>query len=102
MMDQKKTDVQEIAAEVAVELGMPKVTVNKVVKKFVECVTNHIADGDYLSIKGLVTFYAKEYAEREIVSPATQKKVIVPAHIVTKARVAKCLRSRATENTLKP
>lgn len=101
-MEQNKTDVQKIAAEVAVELDMPKVTVNKVVRKFVECVTNHVAAGDYLSIKGLVTFYAKEYAEREVTSPATQKKVIVPAHMVTRARVAKCLRSRAAENALKP
>lgn len=97
-MEQKKVYATEISAEVAQIMGLPNSGskgVNKIVSKFIETVIKHVEEGDMVTLTGLLTIYQIEAKEREMLSPLTQKKIIIPAHVSTRARIAKSLSTSA-------
>lgn len=97
-MEQKKVYTTELSAEVAQVMGLPyggSKGVSKIVSKFIETVIKHVEDGDLVSLTGLLTIYQIEAKEREIISPLAQKKIIIPAHVSTRAKISKKLSASA-------
>ena len=69
----------ELVAAVAEKAELSKKDSEKLLKAFVDVVTDELIKGEKVQLVGFGTFEAKERGAREGVNPATGEKIYIPA-----------------------
>jgi DNA-binding protein HU-beta len=90
----------ELVAAIAEKAGIRKKDAEAALNAFIDVVTEALAKGDKIEIRGFGTFLMKERAPRVARNPKTGEKVEVPAKIVPAFKPGKDLRE-ATEKEIK-
>lgn len=70
----------EVIAQLADALTMPKAQVKRVVDTLVDTVSKTLVRGEKVQIHGLGTFEVKHRKAREGRNPQTNSKITIPAH----------------------
>lgn len=69
----------EFVAAVAAKAGIPKTEAQKVVKAFIDVVTEALQDGQKVVLTGFGSFEVRQAKERWGVDPRTKEKILIPA-----------------------
>ena len=84
----------EIVEDIAAKTGLTKKEIAEAVDQFLKTVSDALADGKHLEIRGFGTFKVKERKERMARNPRTGDAVPVPARRVPVFKVSKMLKDR--------
>jgi DNA-binding protein HU-beta len=90
----------ELIKAVAEKAGIKKTFAEAAVNAFIEVVTEALAKGDKVEIRGFGTFLMKERAPRVARNPRTGEKVEIPARLSPAFKPGKELKE-ATEKEIK-
>jgi integration host factor subunit alpha len=74
-MTLKKTDIISTLHE---QTGIPKSQCGETLDCLVDLITNSLADGEEIQIRGFGTFKVEEKKERKGRNPATGEEIIIP------------------------
>ncbi len=82
----------ELVAAIAEKTSLSKKDSEKVLKAFVDVVTEQLQNGEKVQMTGFGTFEVSKREEREGKNPSTGEKMVIPAALVPKFRVGKGLK----------
>ncbi len=84
----------ELVAAVSEKAGLPKKVAEAAVNAFIEVVTEALAKGDKVEIRGFGAFLMKERAPRVARNPRTGEKLKVPAKLLPAFKPGKELKEK--------
>ncbi len=87
----------EFVAEIAKRMGMSTREATDIMEGMVAEFTNHLEDGDTVSIQGFGTFSVKKKMERVVVNPATKQRMLVPPRMAIGFKVSPVLKDKIKE-----
>lgn len=85
----RKIDIVERLAE---EKGYTKSAARQVISDLTEMITKFLAEGQDVTLRGFGTFYVKDIAPRESVTPRTFERIVIPGHKSVRFQVGNTLR----------
>lgn len=91
---------QEIIAELAKKVGLPKKTVTAVLDGFLEVVKSNIAKGQKIEIRGFGVFSVRKRNARKSRNPKTGEIINVPAKNYVHFKAGKELQESAAKASL--
>ena len=92
----------ELIHELQTQTKLTEKEAAEVVNLFFETITNALANGDRVEIRGLCSFYVKEYQSYIGRNPKTGQKVEIPAKKLPFFKCGKELSDRVNNNVGKP
>ncbi len=76
----KKLTLPDLVADISTRTGIPKLKVEEFLKEFIAMVSETLADGESVRIKGIGTFKVSEVEARRSVHVATGEKIVIQSH----------------------
>ena len=89
----KTVTKKELVHRIAEKTGTTKVVAKDVIQKFLDAITDELADGNRLEFREFGVFESRERAERLAQNPRTLEKVAVPSKKIVKFKVGRLMRS---------
>jgi len=84
---------KELVSELSTKLGVSQKNAGELLKSFVELVSNHIIDGNYVNFLNVGNF-ERQYREQRIsVNPTSQKRFLIPSKMVVDFKTAGALKN---------
>lgn len=85
---------KEFIAEVSAETGYTNKSTQDLVDCMVKIMSSKLEDGDTIAVPNFGTFEVKKKMERIMVSPMTQKRMLVPPKLVVSFKPASSVKDK--------
>ena len=90
--------IAEIVNEVAMQTGMDKTEIQKVIESFMECIKDSLAKGNPVYLRGFGSFIIKHRAEKAARNITQKTTMTIPAHDIPAFKPAKVFVASVKEN----
>lgn len=86
-----KLNKHDLIKEVADSTEVPVNVVKQVINSFCNNISEHVLDGDEVSIKGLVHFYGREHSEKEIQDFKKMTRAKIGKRVLPDAKISRTI-----------